>query len=111
MDVMAENNRPPGAGRTSGSRAVLPTVLGAGGAALWCLLGLIPTLRVLFGGTPESVRFDWKVYDPFFERWAVRFSRLRILQHGKVQIDLVYLMFMVVLALTWMSLRGSWATS
>jgi len=61
MDVMAESNRSPGDGRASGSHAVLPTVLGAGGAVVWCLLGLIPTLHVLFGGPFESVRFAWDV--------------------------------------------------
>src|ERR1017187_6591314 len=59
MEVRAESNRSPGDGRTSGSHAVLPTVIGAGGAVVWCALGLIPTLRVLFGGQPESVRFAW----------------------------------------------------
>jgi hypothetical protein len=51
------------------------------------------------------------MYDPFFRRWAERFSRLRILQQGQVQIYLVYIMFMVVLALAWVSLRGWWGTS
>ena len=32
---------------------------GSGGAALGCLIGLVPTLRVLLGGTPESLRFAW----------------------------------------------------
>ena len=31
------------------------TAVGAGGAALGCLVGLAPTLRVLLGGAPESV--------------------------------------------------------
>jgi hydrogenase-4 component B len=35
------------------------TVLGAGGAALGCLLGLAPTLRVLLGGPTESLRLAW----------------------------------------------------
>jgi len=59
MDVRAESNRSPADERTSGSHAVLSTVFGAGGAVVWCVLGLIPTLRVLFGGPPESVHFDW----------------------------------------------------
>ena len=32
-----------------------------------------------------------KVYEPFFRRWAERFSRLRILQQGKVHVYLVYI--------------------
>ena len=35
------------------------TALGAGGAALACLIGLVPTLRVLVGGSPESLRLTW----------------------------------------------------
>jgi formate hydrogenlyase subunit 3/multisubunit Na+/H+ antiporter MnhD subunit len=35
------------------------TLLGAGGAVLGCLAGLAPTLRVLLGGSPESLRFAW----------------------------------------------------
>ncbi len=35
------------------------TALGAGGSTLGCALGLAPTLRVLLGGDPESLRLDW----------------------------------------------------
>jgi formate hydrogenlyase subunit 3/multisubunit Na+/H+ antiporter MnhD subunit len=35
------------------------TALGAGGAALGCLVGLVPALRVLLGGTPESLCLAW----------------------------------------------------
>jgi len=35
------------------------TALGAGGAALGCLIGLVPTWRVLVGGVPESLRLGW----------------------------------------------------
>src|SRR3972149_11651823 len=41
--------------------ARIATVLGAGGAATGCLLGLVPTLRVLLGGRPESIRLSWDV--------------------------------------------------
>jgi hypothetical protein len=276
MDGRADRDQSTGSGQTSSSHAVMTTVFGAGGAAVWCVLALIPTLRVLGGGPPESARLAWdaphgafyvgldalsaffllpvlglsalaavsggnyllayrgrkslgcswffynmfvagmvmvvseaplqivgninaltlialgavalgfsvllrvtapaegptwgcgyvkptvriqytgrsfaemiaehllprflrprtnrqaargvfpsqsdfgaacpdpfteKVYDPFFRRWAERFSRLRILQQGQVQIYLVYIMFMVVLALDWVSLRGWWGTS
>src|SRR5205814_6794991 len=30
-----------------------------GGAVAGCLLGLVPTVRVLIGGTSESVRWPW----------------------------------------------------
>ncbi len=62
-------------------------------------------------GSECSDPFSKQVYEPFFGRWAERFSRLRILQQGKVQIYLVYILFMVVLALAWVSLRGWWSTS
>lgn len=35
------------------------TALGAGGAVLGCLVGLVPVLRVLLSGTPESLRLAW----------------------------------------------------
>jgi hydrogenase-4 component B len=35
------------------------TLLGAGGAVLGCVIGLVPTLRVLQGGSPESLQFAW----------------------------------------------------
>jgi hydrogenase-4 component B len=35
------------------------TAVGAGGAALSCLVGLVPTLRVLLSGTPESLCLTW----------------------------------------------------
>lgn len=35
------------------------TALGAGGAVLGCVLGLAPTLPILLGGIPESLRLAW----------------------------------------------------
>ena len=52
-----------------------------------------------------------KVYEPFFRRWAERFSRLRILQQGKVNVYLVYIVVMVVLALAWVSFARGGARS
>jgi len=71
--------------------------------------GVFPSESDFGAACPDP--FTEKVYDPFFRRWAERFSRLRILQQGQVQIYLVYILFMVVLALTWVSLRGWWGTS
>lgn len=48
-----------------------------------------------------------KLYEPFFDRWAARFNRLRILQQGKVHIYLLYILITVVIALAWTSAR-SW---
>jgi formate hydrogenlyase subunit 3/multisubunit Na+/H+ antiporter MnhD subunit len=47
-----------------------------------------------------------RLYEPFFARWAERFARLRILQQGKVHVYLLYILFTVVLALTWTAARG-----
>jgi formate hydrogenlyase subunit 3/multisubunit Na+/H+ antiporter MnhD subunit len=42
------------------------TALGAGGAVAGCLLGLIPTLRVLLGGAPVSLYLPWDgAHGPF----------------------------------------------
>src|SRR5947207_11560240 len=35
------------------------TALGAGGAALGCLLGLVPTLPILTGDAPERLGLAW----------------------------------------------------
>lgn len=49
-----------------------------------------------------------RVYEPFFRRWGRRFSRMRILQQGKVHVYLVYILLTVVVALAWVSLRSWW---
>lgn len=46
-----------------------------------------------------------KIYEPFFHRWANRFSRLWVVQHGNLNIYLVYLLALVLLGLAWTSLR------
>jgi len=51
------------------------------------------------------------VYEPLFRRWAERCSQLRILQQGKTHVYLIYIVIVVVLALTWVSLRTSWIAS
>jgi hydrogenase-4 component B len=51
-----------------------------------------------------------KVYRPLFARAADRFSRLRVLQQGKVHVYLLYIMLAVVLALAWVSLGTGWST-
>ena len=71
--------------------------------------GLFPSASEFGEERPDPI--SDKVYDPFFRRWAERFSRLRILQQGKVNVYLVYIVFMVVLALAWVSFRGYWSAS
>jgi hydrogenase-4 component B len=47
------------------------------------------------------------LYQPFFERWAGRFARLRWLHQGILHVYLLYILIVVVLALAWASLRGA----
>lgn len=70
--------------------------------------GLFPSKSEFNCESPDPV--SEKVYEPFFRRWAERFSRLRILQQGQVHVYLLYIVLMVVLALAWASLRAWWAT-
>jgi hydrogenase-4 component B len=71
--------------------------------------GLFPSKGEFGTETPDPV--SEKVYEPFFRRWADRFARLRILQQGQLHVYLVYILLVVVLALTWVSLRTWWAAS
>jgi hypothetical protein len=48
------------------------------------------------------------VYEPFLTRWGDRFSRLRWLQQGRLQIYLVYIVGIAVLGLVWSALRSWW---
>ena len=47
-------------------------------------------------------------YEPFFDRWAKRFSRLRWLQQGILHVYLFYILLIVVAALAWASARRWW---
>lgn len=50
------------------------------------------------------------VYEPFFDRWGARFSRLRWLQQGLLHVYLVYILTVIVFGLTWTAFR-SWMDS
>jgi formate hydrogenlyase subunit 3/multisubunit Na+/H+ antiporter MnhD subunit len=52
-----------------------------------------------------------RIFEPFFRGCAERFSRLRILQQGKLHVYLIYILLMVVLGLAWVSLRSWWDAS
>jgi hydrogenase-4 component B len=71
--------------------------------------GLFPSKSDFAAESPDP--FGEKVYEPFFRRWADRFSRLRVLQQGKVHVYLLYIVLTVVFALAWVSLRSWWASS
>jgi hydrogenase-4 component B len=71
--------------------------------------GLFPSTSTLNVESRDPI--SEKVYRPFFRRWADRFSRLGILQQGQVHVYLLYILLMVVLALSWVSLRPWWISS
>ena len=66
--------------------------------------GIFPARGSFGSASPDPVS-EW-LYEPSFRRWAERFSRLRILQQGKVHVYLIYMVLTVVLALAWATLRG-----
>ena len=71
--------------------------------------GLFPAASEFRSDSPDPM--SEKVYEPFFRSWAERFSRLRVLQQGKLHVYLVYILLVVVLALAWVSLRTGWNAS
>jgi hypothetical protein len=71
--------------------------------------GLFPSRSDFGSECPDPI--TKRIYEPLFERWAERFSRLRILQQGKVHVYLLYIVVTVVLALAWVSLRTWWVVT
>jgi formate hydrogenlyase subunit 3/multisubunit Na+/H+ antiporter MnhD subunit len=65
--------------------------------------GLFPGKSQFISERPDPV--TKRIYEPWFARWARRFSRLRVLQQGKVHVYLFYIILTVVAALGWLSLR------
>lgn len=65
--------------------------------------GLFPDASDFRSNSPDPV--SEKIYEPFFRRAAARFSRLRILQQGKLHVYVVYILLAVVMALAWVSVR------
>ncbi|MHB1558883.1 MAG: proton-conducting transporter transmembrane domain-containing protein [Isosphaeraceae bacterium] len=65
--------------------------------------GVFPSWGEFGSSCPDPI--SERVYEPMFRRWADRFSRLRILQQGKMHVYLLYIGLMVVLALAWVSIR------
>jgi hypothetical protein len=47
-----------------------------------------------------------RVFEPFFSRWADRFTRLRWLQQGVLHVYLLYILSTALVALGWVSLSG-----
>jgi NADH:ubiquinone oxidoreductase subunit 5 (subunit L)/multisubunit Na+/H+ antiporter MnhA subunit len=66
--------------------------------------GLFPSASKLAAEYPDPLSRD--LYQPFFERWAERFARLRWLQQGKIHYYLLYFVVVLVLAFGWVVLRG-----
>lgn len=71
--------------------------------------GLFPGASDFRSDSPDPV--SEKVYEPLFRCTAERFSRLRILQHGKLHVYLVYILLAVVMGLAWVSMRTWWTVS
>ena len=67
--------------------------------------GLFPAPGEFTAESPDP--FHEKGYEPFLAGWARRFAWLHVLQQGQVNYYLAYIVLTVVLALAWMSLRGS----
>jgi NADH:ubiquinone oxidoreductase subunit 5 (subunit L)/multisubunit Na+/H+ antiporter MnhA subunit len=75
--------------------------------------GLLPGQSRL--STDSADPLTRALYEPLFDRWSRRLSRLRWLQQGILHIYLLYIVLVVVIALAWLSLRetswwqgGSW---
>jgi formate hydrogenlyase subunit 3/multisubunit Na+/H+ antiporter MnhD subunit len=45
------------------------------------------------------------IYEPFFDRWASRLSRLRWMQQGALHLYLVYILVTLVVLLAWITVR------
>ena len=71
--------------------------------------GLFPSPGEFASTCPDPV--SERFYEPLFRDLADRFSRLRIIQQGKVHVYLVYIALTVVLALAWVSIRQWWGLS
>src|SRR5436305_87856 len=59
MDVTAEQDRSTSAGRSGTASSLISTFFGTGFAVVGCAIALVPTLRVLGGGPPRSLRLAW----------------------------------------------------
>ena len=59
MDAPVEHDQLRDSGQSNSFVARFVTLLGVGGVVFICLVASIPTLRVLGGGSPESVRWAW----------------------------------------------------
>ena len=67
---------------------------------------LFPTTGTFSSDTTDPVTRAG--YEPFFDRWARRFARLRWLQQGALHAYLFYILAVVILALVWATARGWW---
>lgn len=66
--------------------------------------GLFPQAGSFSASCPEPIGEG--VFVPFFRRWADWCVQLWWLQHGKTHYYLLYFLILVVLGLTWVSVRG-----
>ncbi len=66
-------------------------------------LGLFPARSDFLAECPDPI--ESRVYSPFFGRLAGRFTQLRVLQQGRLNIYLIYVLVAVVLGLAWSAFR------
>jgi formate hydrogenlyase subunit 3/multisubunit Na+/H+ antiporter MnhD subunit len=71
--------------------------------------GLFPGKATFRAESPDPA--SQKLYEPLFQRCAKYFARLYVLQQGRTNIYLIYIMVTVVLALAWVSWRTWWGPS
>jgi formate hydrogenlyase subunit 3/multisubunit Na+/H+ antiporter MnhD subunit len=69
-------------------------------------VSLFPTIGSFSSDTTDPVTRAG--YEPFVDRWARRFARLRWLQQGALHAYLLYILVVVILALVWASARRWW---
>src|SRR5262249_3425391 len=68
--------------------------------------GLFPSPGEFRSASPDPI--TEQVYRPLLARCADRFAALRVLQQGKTNIYLAYILITLILGLAWATLRGWW---
>ncbi len=71
--------------------------------------GLFPARALFHSDSPDPL--TTRVYEPFFQRMGDRFSRLRVLQQGQVNVYLGYIVVVLLVTLAWAAFRGGWGRS
>jgi len=70
------------------------------------VVGVFPAPASLLADTRDPVTRGF--YEPFLDRWALRFARLRWVQQGLLQLYLLYILIAVVVVPTLVAVEGRW---